>query len=142
MALRFWKCGAVDCDRDPNFKDAECRDCQAAEFRIDNGPWQNTPAFHESMKNMEEMFDRLDVLAKKHGIELKPAEPVKWLGGTVCNFCKQPITGLLYDTKTVYNCWATMCDVCHATFGTSGLGTGIGQVYEQQPDDTFVKVGG
>ena len=63
-----------------------------------------------------------------------------WLGSRTCDFCNKEITDILYDGKTCFGPWATMCSACWAENGV-GLGTGRGQKYEMH-DGKFIKVEG
>lgn len=65
---------------------------------------------------------------------------VTWLGGTTCDFCKADCreTGVLYDAKTIYGPWATMCEDCWKIHTRQKLGTGMGQKYVLQ-NGMFVK---
>lgn len=64
-----------------------------------------------------------------------------WLGSRTCDFCHHDITGVLYDAKTKYGPWATMCHDCFTKHGYGGLGLGRGQRY-QEFNNTFTKVEG
>lgn len=66
----------------------------------------------------------------------------KWLGSTQCGFCKEQIKGMLFDAKTVYGCWATMCSVCYTEYSVQKLGTGYGQKYKENSNNEFIKVEG
>lgn len=66
---------------------------------------------------------------------------VKWLGKGKCDICSQPITDTLYDAKTVYGQWATLCASCFDSYGLGRLGTSYGQCYKKI-DKTFIKVEG
>lgn len=58
-----------------------------------------------------------------------------------CNICHtQPLTTFV-DGGTQMGPWAIMCPKCHKMFGL-GLGTGKGQEYTQQPDQTWLKTKG
>lgn len=63
------------------------------------------------------------------------AVPVFWCGPppAVCDICDRPIRDAFVDGRTRMGPWANMDTGCHAQFGT-GLGTGIGQRFEQTPD--------
>ena len=63
-----------------------------------------------------------------------------WFGSHTCDFCHKEITGALYDGKTCFGPWATMCPACWAENGV-GLGTGRGQKYEMH-DGKLIKVEG
>lgn len=63
-----------------------------------------------------------------------------WLGSHTCDFCHKEITDTLYDGKTYFGPWATMCLTCWIENGI-GLGTGRGQKYEMH-DGKFIKVEG
>jgi len=66
-----------------------------------------------------------------------------WHGSKTCDFCKNEITdGRLYDAKTKFGCWATMCHKCYIKNGV-GVGTGKGQRYELNKEtNEFEKVEG
>ena len=67
---------------------------------------------------------------------------VIWQGSRKCEICGKEITGgRLYDAKTKYGCWATMCNDCYIRNGV-GVGTGKGQRYELNADGEFEKTRG
>ena len=63
-----------------------------------------------------------------------------WLGSHTCDFCHKEITDILYDAKTKYGPWATMCNSCFFNNGL-GLGLGLGQKYKLN-NGKFIKVEG
>lgn len=67
----------------------------------------------------------------------------KWMGSkpTKCNICHKPISDVMYDAKTRMGPWGILDQDCFDTYGV-GLGTGLGQKYRRQVDDSFLKVGG
>ena len=68
---------------------------------------------------------------------------VKWTGDLShgCDICKRPFGRFMYDARTVQGRWGNLDDSCFIMHGV-GLGTGQGQKYERQADDSFVKVAG
>lgn len=56
-----------------------------------------------------------------------------------CDLCCAAITTKFVDGKTVIGSWASMCITCHDRRGV-GLGTGLGQRYEKQPDGRWAKM--
>lgn len=65
-----------------------------------------------------------------------------WSGAHVCDFCGKLCETVLYDGRTKYGCWATMCEDCFKKNGT-GLGTGNGQKYQLNPETKlYEKIGG
>lgn len=67
---------------------------------------------------------------------------VKWLGSRKCDFCHTECRDDLYDARTVYGPWATMCAECFETYGAGNLGLGRGQHYRKDRNGEFVKVEG
>lgn len=51
-----------------------------------------------------------------------------WYGAHVCDFCGKSCETILYDGRTKFGCWATMCQKCFNENGT-GIGIGKGQKY-------------
>ena len=58
-----------------------------------------------------------------------------------CDICKHPFGKYMYDARTISGQWGNLDDSCFVMHGV-GLGTGQGQKYERQTDDSFVKVEG
>ncbi len=69
------------------------------------------------------------------------AKQVEWMGETKCDVCHHECGKELYDAKTKFGGWATLCQSCYIAMGV-GIGTGLGQKYEKQPDGKYVKVKG
>lgn len=63
----------------------------------------------------------------------------KWLGSDVCDICHAKIVTVLYDAKTVYGPWATMCPRCWKDNTYQRLGVGLGQKYVKNEDGDFIK---
>lgn len=57
-----------------------------------------------------------------------------------CDICGTKVDSYV-DGKTIYGPWANMCLSCFETKGI-GLGTGRGQLYENNEDGQFVKLAG
>jgi hypothetical protein len=69
---------------------------------------------------------------------------MRWLSEppVACDLCHKSITGTFVDGATrPTGIWGFMCPSCFATDGY-GLGTGVGQKYELQPDGVWLKTGG
>jgi len=68
---------------------------------------------------------------------------VKWSGHAPdrCDLCRVPIQNTFVDGKTNMGPWASMCPDCHDAHGV-GLGTGMGQKYQKQPNGEWIKVEG
>ena len=68
---------------------------------------------------------------------------VYWVGKIdQCNVCKGDYHSMMYDASLrEFNCWGNVCSGCFARYGR-GLGTGLGQRYEQQADGRWLKVEG
>lgn len=64
-----------------------------------------------------------------------------WHGGTDCDICREPIKGELFDARTRQGIWGTLCKKHFNMLGT-GLGTGKGQRYQEQPDGSWLLVEG
>jgi len=65
---------------------------------------------------------------------------LKWQGSTVCDICKKPIEGVLYDARTKFGPWATMDKMCWLDNRMSDrIGTGSAQKYIEQQPGKFVK---
>lgn len=52
-----------------------------------------------------------------------------WYGSNACDFCGKNCGEILYDGKTKFGPWATMCQKCFHENGT-GVGLGKGQKYK------------
>ena len=74
--------------------------------------------------------------------ELKVSK-VHWIGKAPdrCQMCPTEIHDLFIDGKTIHGPWAILCENCHERIGT-GLGTGRGQQYELQPNNSWLKTAG
>ena len=60
----------------------------------------------------------------------------------VCDVCHGPFTeNIMYDAATYHGPWANMCMHCFNEIGV-GLGTGLGQKYEQNDQGQWVKTAG
>lgn len=71
-------------------------------------------------------------------------KPPTWAGSVGC--CDMCHTGLktageFVDGRTRMGPWAMLCTSCHEKYGV-GLGAGKGQLYELQPNGTFLKTAG
>lgn len=68
-------------------------------------------------------------------------EKKKWMGKTpeLCQLCDEVIKGKFADFRVPGASWAIACPTCHASYG-GGVGTGIGQVYEENEHGVFIKV--
>lgn len=58
-----------------------------------------------------------------------------------CDNCKQDFGSRMYDAKTCYGPWGCFCEECFNTIGI-GLGTGLGQMYEKNEMQEWIKVAG
>ena len=54
---------------------------------------------------------------------------------------QNPILDIVIDGKTVYGCWAMMSEESFKKYGC-GLGLGLGQKYQIQPDGRWLKIEG
>lgn len=70
------------------------------------------------------------------------SERIEWLGSTTCDICERHIRGILYDSKTKLEYWATLCHGCWMIHGVNRLGPGFGQKYQADQDGRFFKVEG
>lgn len=69
-------------------------------------------------------------------------QPVYWSGPVQCDLNrKHELKTTMYDAKSIYGPWGTMCAECFPRYGI-GLGTGKGQKYEKQEDGKWKKVEG
>ena len=67
---------------------------------------------------------------------------VYWLSAVNnCEICGTPHTDKMVDGATKMGPWALMCLSCHGSIGR-GLGTGLGQMYQKQPDRRWLKIKG
>jgi hypothetical protein len=67
-----------------------------------------------------------------------------WVGAPprCCDVCSTPIASLFYDTRLRgETAWASLCFPCFHIYG-AGLGTGVGQRYQLQPNGHWLKTGG
>lgn len=66
---------------------------------------------------------------------------IEWLGEDNCNVCSKYCSTTLYDAKTIYGHWATLCEDCFKLCGMR-LGTGFGQKYKRNSEGRLIKVEG
>lgn len=67
-----------------------------------------------------------------HKLGTKQVKRVKWLSPVgECDMCGVALTDKFVDGKTAMGPWAMMCLRCHREVG-QGIGTGRGQVYQQE----------
>ena len=65
-----------------------------------------------------------------------------WSGAHNCDICGKVCENTLYDARTGFGAWGTMCEECFRKLGT-GLGTGSGQKYQlNQNSGLFEKKAG
>ena len=65
-----------------------------------------------------------------------------WVGSTWCDMCGHLCVSILYDARTNFRPWATMCYDCYRQYGVA-LGNGMGQKYQFDDDEEkFIKVEG
>lgn len=57
-----------------------------------------------------------------------------------CDTCSQPFGTVMYDAN-VWGCWGNVCQRCFRLAGGK-LGTGLGQKYQLQEDDKWLKTEG
>ena len=69
------------------------------------------------------------------------AESKRWKGQTTCDLCKREKPATLYDAKTHFGPWGTLCRDCFVSHGV-GLGTGKGQEYRLNDDGKYLKTAG
>ena len=69
------------------------------------------------------------------------AKEVEWMGSTKCDYCNEEIKDDLYDAKTIYGPWATMCKE-HFKKLSCSIGPGKGQHYKKNEQGKFIKVEG
>lgn len=71
------------------------------------------------------------------------ASATVWTGDVPerCDCCGKKITRSFVDGMVKMGPWAIMCLPCHETEGV-GIGPGMGQMYQGDPDGKFVKVRG
>lgn len=74
-------------------------------------------------------------------MEKTMAKKKLWFGTTECDVCGKEIKKTLYDAKTVYGPWATMCESCFRKIGV-GMALGLGQKYKKNKDGEFEKIEG
>lgn len=53
----------------------------------------------------------------------------------------RPLRGVMYDARTRIGPWALLCQESYDLVGM-GLGVGLGQRYEQQPDGRWLQTAG
>lgn len=69
------------------------------------------------------------------------ARPVYWNGNVKnCDICGGDFKSTMYDASTRHG-WGNLCHYCFTIHG-KGLGTGLGQKYQKQPDNRWLKVEG
>lgn len=65
-----------------------------------------------------------------------------WQGKiTCCDLCEKSIKETFVDGMTKTGPWAIMCQSCFDDMGR-GIGTGLGQVYQEQPDGRWMNTAG
>lgn len=69
-------------------------------------------------------------------------ENITWLGEKECNFCNERIHGILFDAKTKYGPWATMCEKCHEEYSGYAPRYGFCQKYKENAKGEFELVEG
>jgi len=69
-------------------------------------------------------------------------EKTIWNGKTTCDFCHKPLSGILFNGKTINGLWAVMCPTCHSFYGYSKFGNNFGEMYKENSERKFVKVKG
>lgn len=69
---------------------------------------------------------------------------VKWAGSTNCDSCSAKIVDVLYDAKTVYGSWGTLCHTCYGEFAYAPgvFAPGVAQKYKENENHEFIKVRG
>lgn len=67
----------------------------------------------------------------------------EWVGSIpkTCGYCGTRLSDVFYDTRTTDGPWACLCRRCFNHVG-SGLGSGLGQKYQKQPDGSWACVAG
>jgi len=65
----------------------------------------------------------------------------QWYGAHKCDLCAKKNLTELYDAKTRFGFWATLCPECFTANGL-GIGPGRGQHYKRGVDGHLYKVAG
>jgi len=66
---------------------------------------------------------------------------VVWMGGRTCDVCGEKELDELYDAKTRFGPWGTLCPDCFEAHGL-GVGQGRGQHYRMDFHGRLLKVEG
>ncbi len=69
----------------------------------------------------------------------KTLSATEWLGSNICDHCKNECGEVLYDARTKFGPWATLCSACFPEIGLSTkMGLGLGQRYRKNNEGTYI----